>query len=182
VIEDFEGALDEFLIRDFAGFVGIFEDASSSGRGAVFRTEDGEVESLEVEFEENVSDVVRGRSWTLLILERMKFAASRAAAGRAYRARRFFCSRQRVASLARRSEMDSRMALAEVAREPVWNLVEEFDVAFLLAGHDVVNEHGALCGDGFVHGGSAGFANDEVVGERSSGTLRVQPLMWMRPG
>lgn len=41
--------------------------------------------------------------------------------------------------------------------------VEKFDIPFLLPGDDVVDEHGALGRDGFVNGGSTGFADDEVV-------------------
>ena len=41
--------------------------------------------------------------------------------------------------------------------------VEKFDVPFLLSGNDVVDQHGALCGNGLMHGGASGFTNDEVV-------------------
>lgn len=49
--------------------------------------------------------------------------------------------------------------------------LEEFDVSFLLSGDDMVDEHGALGGDGFVHCGSSGFANDKVVGGEKLGNL-----------
>lgn len=42
-------------------------------------------------------------------------------------------------------------------------VLEELEVSLFLAGDDVVDEHGASGGDGFVGGGSAGFADDEVV-------------------
>lgn len=41
--------------------------------------------------------------------------------------------------------------------------VEQLDIPFFLPRDDVVDEHGALRGDGFVNGGTAGFADDEVM-------------------
>lgn len=41
---------------------------------------------------------------------------------------------------------------------------QQFVVAFLLAGHDLVDQHGALAGDGLLDGGTAGFADDDVMG------------------
>lgn len=70
------------MIRDFAGLVGVFKGREFVGKGAVFRPKNGEVESLEVKFEQNVSDIVK-EGHGHLALDRMKLAASRAAAGRA---------------------------------------------------------------------------------------------------
>jgi hypothetical protein len=42
--------------------------------------------------------------------------------------------------------------------------LEEAEVSFFLTGDEVVDEHRAAGGDGFVDGGSAGFTNGEVVG------------------
>lgn len=46
------------------------------------------------------------------------------------------------------------------------NLVafKKLDVSFLLPGDDVVDEHGAFGGDGFVHGGASGLPDDKVMG------------------
>lgn len=41
--------------------------------------------------------------------------------------------------------------------------VEELDVSFLLSRDDVVDQHGALRGNGFMDGGASGLADDEVV-------------------
>ena len=40
---------------------------------------------------------------------------------------------------------------------------DQFGVAFLLAGDDLVDNHRAARGDGFLHGRAAGFANDQMV-------------------
>ena len=40
---------------------------------------------------------------------------------------------------------------------------EEFNVAFFLSRDDVMHQHGTLGGEGFVNGGSAGLANDEMM-------------------
>ena len=40
---------------------------------------------------------------------------------------------------------------------------EQPEVSLLLAGDEVVDEHRAAGGDGLMHGGSAGLADDEVV-------------------
>lgn len=40
---------------------------------------------------------------------------------------------------------------------------KEGEISFLLAGNEVVDDHGAVGGDGFVDGGTAGLADDEVV-------------------
>ena len=40
---------------------------------------------------------------------------------------------------------------------------EEPEISLFLAGNEVVDEHRAARGDGFVDGGSAGFADDEVM-------------------
>lgn len=43
-------------------------------------------------------------------------------------------------------------------------VLEELEVAFFLAGDEVMDQHRALRGDGFVDGCATGFANDEVMG------------------
>ena len=73
---------------------------------------------MKVEFQKNVSDVEK-EGHEGLTLDKMKLAASRAAEGRACWLSRFFCSRQRAASSARRLEIDSRIVFAEVASDPV---------------------------------------------------------------
>ena len=40
---------------------------------------------------------------------------------------------------------------------------DEFGVAFLLSGDDLVDNHRAARGDGFLNGRAAGFADDEVM-------------------
>ena len=40
---------------------------------------------------------------------------------------------------------------------------EQLEVSLLLAGNEVMDEHRAAGGDGLVHGGAAGLADDEVV-------------------
>lgn len=42
-------------------------------------------------------------------------------------------------------------------------LLDEGDVAFLLAGDDVVHHKGNLGGDGFLNGRAAGFADEKVM-------------------
>lgn len=42
--------------------------------------------------------------------------------------------------------------------------LKELNVPFLLSGNNVMNEHGALGGDGFVDGGAASLSDDEVMG------------------
>ena len=37
-------------------------------------------------------------------------------------------------------------------------------VAFFLAGDDVIHDHGTAGGDRFLHGGAAGFADEEMAG------------------
>ena len=49
--------------------------------------------------------------------------------------------------------------------------LQELDVSFFLARDDVVDEHGAFGGDGFVHGCATGFADDEMVGGKEFGDL-----------
>ena len=46
---------------------------------------------------------------------------------------------------------------------------EEVEVAFFLAGDEVVDEHGAARGEGFVDSGASGLADDEVVGAEEFG-------------
>lgn len=41
--------------------------------------------------------------------------------------------------------------------------MEEFNVAFLLSRDDVVDQHGAFCGNGLMYCSSSGLANDEVM-------------------
>jgi len=50
--------------------------------------------------------------------------------------------------------------LREIART---ELLEEAEIPLLLAGNEVVDEHGAAGGDGLVDGGSASLTDDEVV-------------------
>ena len=40
---------------------------------------------------------------------------------------------------------------------------QQAQIAFFLAGHEVVDEHRAMGGNGLVDGGPTGLANDEVV-------------------
>lgn len=47
--------------------------------------------------------------------------------------------------------------------------LEEVEVSFFLSGDEVVDEHGAAGGEGFVDGGAAGFADDEVVAAEEFG-------------
>lgn len=75
--------LHEFLIRNLSSFVGIFEFGEVARKGRGLRSENSEVESLEVEFEENVSNIVK-KGHGLWVLERIKLAASLAAEGREY--------------------------------------------------------------------------------------------------
>lgn len=49
------------------------------------------------------------------------------------------------------------------------NFFEQLEVAFFLAGDEVVDQHRASGGDGFVDGGPAGFANHEVVAGQEFG-------------
>ena len=51
---------------------------------------------------------------------------------------------------------------------------DEFRVAFLLAGDDLVDNHRAARGDGFLHDRAAGFADDQVMGHHQFGHL-VRP-------
>ena len=53
-------------------------------------------------------------------------------------------------------------------------LGDEFGVAFLLAGDDLVDNHRAARGDGFLNGRAAGLADDEVVAHHQFGHL-VRP-------
>lgn len=46
---------------------------------------------------------------------------------------------------------------------------EEAEIAFFLSGHEVMDQHGALGGDGFVDGGSAGFTDDKVMAIKKLG-------------
>lgn len=48
---------------------------------------------------------------------------------------------------------------------------KKVEVALLLAGDEVVDEHGAACGECLVDGGAAGFADDEVVVTEEFGDL-----------
>ena len=41
--------------------------------------------------------------------------------------------------------------------------LEELEISFLLTGHKVMDEHRALCGDGFMDGCTACFADDHMV-------------------
>jgi len=43
-------------------------------------------------------------------------------------------------------------------------LLDEGDVAFLLAGDDVIHDKGNLGSDGFLDGCAAGFADEKMVG------------------
>ena len=51
---------------------------------------------------------------------------------------------------------------------------DQFRVAFLLPGNDLVDNHRAARGDGFLHGRAAGFADDQVVRHHQFGHL-VRP-------
>lgn len=42
-------------------------------------------------------------------------------------------------------------------------MLEELEVSFFLPGNEVVDEHGALRGDGLVDGCTTGFAYDKMV-------------------
>ena len=53
-------------------------------------------------------------------------------------------------------------------------LPDQFRVAFLLAGNDLVDDHRATRGDGFLHGRAAGFADDEMMRHHQFGHL-VRP-------
>ncbi len=47
--------------------------------------------------------------------------------------------------------------------------LKEEEVAVFLSGDEAVDDHGAACGDGFLYGGAAAFADDDVVGHEEVG-------------
>ncbi len=53
--------------------------------------------------------------------------------------------------------------LGRCGKSTAANGFEQAEIPFFLAGHQMVDEHRATGGDRFMHGGSSGFANHQVM-------------------